>query len=195
MSDVQRQQLETFAQFLASEGMEAGGIGPHELVRLYDRHIADSLAFLALLPEEEGCSIADIGAGVGLPGVPIAIGCPSSHVLLFDRSQRRCDLARRGSRIAGVENVSVRQADVATVRDRFDVVVFRASLPLVGAIGLAPQLLEPGGRAIIAVSRQDERPDISGAIAALPAGWATELHNPAGAVLDSPTWLLRMSPL
>lgn len=185
--------LGIYARFLATEGMAAGGIGPHELDRLYDRHIADSLAFLACI-DETTRTVADVGSGIGLPGIPIAIVCPGMSVTLIDRSQGRCDLARRAVRMARLGNVDVRQVDVSAVTDRFDTVIFRASLPLDAALGVLPDLLARGGEAIFGLSRRSEPPDMGDIAGRVSADWSIELVEALTGVLDSPAWLLRISP-
>lgn len=193
LASTQAQQLEEYAGFVVSEGIIAGGVGPHERERIYDRHIADSLVFLGCLPSGH-VSVADIGSGIGLPGIPIAIARPETEITLVDRAQRRCDLARRGARIAGATNVRVVQADVASIKATFDCVVFRASLPLREALVLGPRLLNPGGIMIFGVSRKPERPNLDEDLKHVPSGWSAELVEMGAKVLDSPAWLLRMSP-
>ena len=71
LSEVQVDQLQTYGRWLADEGVTAGGIGPEEPRRLFDRHLADSLTFLAGIPSS-ATTLLDVGSGVGLPGIPIA---------------------------------------------------------------------------------------------------------------------------
>ena len=47
--------------------------------RLVSHHILDSLAVLPHLP---GTSVADVGSGAGLPGIPLAIARPEWRVAL-----------------------------------------------------------------------------------------------------------------
>jgi hypothetical protein len=110
-SDAQVDALGAYAHWLADEARGAGGIGPAEVPRLFDRHIGDSLAYLVGMPRHVS-AIVDIGSGVGLPGIPLAIMHPTVAVTLVDRSGRRSDLARRAVRVLGLDNVEVMQADV-----------------------------------------------------------------------------------
>ncbi|HSS05932.1 MAG TPA: RsmG family class I SAM-dependent methyltransferase, partial [Rhodanobacteraceae bacterium] len=45
------------------------------------RHLLDSLA---ILPHVHGATLADLGSGAGLPGIPLAIAAPEREILLVD---------------------------------------------------------------------------------------------------------------
>jgi 16S rRNA (guanine(527)-N(7))-methyltransferase RsmG len=179
-----------FAEFLSSEGVAGGGVGPHEAPRMMDRHICDSLMYLIAI-EPYQSSVIDVGSGLGLPAIPIAIGRPDLDVTLLDRSQRRTDLARRAVRILGLDNVTVETGDVKGAKRSWDVVTFRASLDLDGATEAFEALAATTGIGIFGVSRLPDRPSVPES----PPGISYELHEEASEVLDSPSWLLRMRHL
>jgi 16S rRNA (guanine527-N7)-methyltransferase len=188
LTPAQGEQLIEFARWLGTEAVDAGGIGPDEGLRLIDRHLADSIIFAAAW-DRVPSDILDIGSGVGLPGIPLAITHPNTSVTLLDRSGERCRLARRAVRVLGLENVSIEQGDALRVVGRRDVVTFRASLQPVSAIEAAIPLLSDRGCAVVGLSRTTE-PDIS--LTAPPGTTLDILHIDQG-VLDSPAWLLRMT--
>ena len=126
LDEAQQAQLERFHDWLGREAIGAGGIGPNEKGRLWSRHIADSLVFGLDLAGAADC--LDVGTGVGLPGVPLAIAHPLVAFTLVDRAGRRVDLVRRACRMVGLRNCRILQADVKAVAERFDRLVFRASL-------------------------------------------------------------------
>ncbi len=101
--------LVRLAEWLASEGIASGGLGPNEVRRLWSRHIGDSLTFLAGLEAVD--SIVDIGTGIGLPGIPLAVAQPATEFVLVDRSDKRCRLVRRVSAILELPNVTVIHGD------------------------------------------------------------------------------------
>ena len=183
----QRALLVAYEEWLGSEALDAGGIGPNEAGRLFDRHIVDSLAYLKGFPEE-AATLLDVGGGVGLPAIPIAVALPRLEVTMVDRSERRAALARRAVRILGLRNVEVRVADVAEVPGRFDVTTFRASLRIEAAALVTIERTGPGGVGLFCVSRRPEEPVVPSA----PAGVTFSLSSEGLGVLDSPFWLLRM---
>ena len=181
----QEEQLVAYAEWLASEAIESGGLGSREATRLWPRHIADSLVFaVGWRQAPPPATLLDVGSGVGLPGIPIAIGHPQTQVTLLDRSGRRVGLARRAIRVLGLENVVVLQEDAARHRGTYSAVTMRAALPMPDALEVVNGLLAPGGVGVIAASRTQaplfETPTV------------TVIEVPGG-VLDSPVWLLRMT--
>lgn len=191
LSPTQRDHLIRYRIWLEEEALGAGGIGPGEVQRLYDRHVFDSLAYLRGVGPSKaaaGLHVADIGSGVGLPGIPLAIACPTWQVTLVDRSDRRTHLSRRAVRVLGLSNVEVLTADVHRLEGSFDLVVFRASLPIPQAYQAFTGIAGPDGIGLLGVSRRRESPGVP----TPPEGVAYELSSEGSEVLDSPFWLLRM---
>jgi 16S rRNA (guanine527-N7)-methyltransferase len=143
--------LGRFHTWLGSESMRAGGVGPDEETRLWDRHIADSLVFSLALTAADTC--IDLGSGTGLPGIPLAVAHPHIEFTLLDRSGRRCDLMRRSVAILDLPNCIVRQQDIADVADRFDAVVSRAAIPPKLLMIHVKRILKPRGIALVGLSR------------------------------------------
>ncbi|MDR1625836.1 MAG: class I SAM-dependent methyltransferase, partial [Spirochaetia bacterium] len=75
-------------------------------------------------------TLADIGSGAGLPGIPLAVFLPQTPVTLVEPSQKRCAFLRSAAALMGLENVSVFEGDLALARREFGVVTFRAFRPL-----------------------------------------------------------------
>ena len=188
LTPAQRETLIQFADWLAAEAVEAGGIGSDEKDRIIDRHVADSLVFAAAW-EGTPVDVLDIGSGVGLPGIPLAISHPNTSVTLLDRSEKRCRLARRAIRILGLENVVVEQRDVMGMRGPWSTIVFRASLVWEDALATALPLLAMNGCAVVGLSRSAEPDQLPHA----PPGTNLDLLRINREVLDSPAWLLRMT--
>jgi 16S rRNA (guanine527-N7)-methyltransferase len=187
LTQAQREQLIAFAHWLGTEAIDAGGVGPEEGSRLVDRHLADSLVFAAAW-EKAPDGILDVGSGVGLPGIPLAIVHPDTEITLLDRSSERCRLARRAIRVIGLANVAVERGDARQMEGKWGAVTFRASLQPKDALEVALPLLSDHGCAVVGMSRMAE-PDIS---LAAPLGTTLDILHIEQGVLDSPAWLLRM---
>ncbi len=182
----QQQRLSVYHDWLGSEGYRAGGIGPDERNRLWDRHIADSLVFACGLPAVSEC--VDIGSGAGLPGIPLAIALPATRFRLLDRSGRRCDLMRRAVAILDLDNCQIEQCDVADIKGPVEAIISRAALPVEELMIHVKRLLVPGGVAMVALSR-------SGDVALprnLPAGLTPAIESIPPGVLDTGASLLRI---
>ncbi len=187
--DARTERLERYAAWLSAEGVQTGGIGPDEVSRLWRRHLLDSL----LLGKgfDGGGSLLDMGTGVGLPGVPLAIAFPGSSVVLVERSGRRVDAVRRAAAVLDLA-VDVVQDDVRRVRFAVDRVVSRATLPPHDVVPAATRLLDERGEAWLALGRRT-RPLDDWCAVAPPEGWITTLVEVPAEILDSPVWMLRIA--
>ena len=79
--------IRQYVDILVSRGVDWGLIGPREIGRLWERHILNSIALESLIPE--GCRVADVGSGAGLPGIPLAILRPDLEMTLIEPMLRR----------------------------------------------------------------------------------------------------------
>ena len=187
LDDDQVSLLQRYGTWLIDEAMPAGGIGPEEGTRLFDRHLADSLAYVPAIPPHAR-RILDVGSGVGLPGIPTAIARPHDEVTLLDRSDRRTWLARRAVRVLGLVNVDVITGDVHAVEAGSDAALFRASLTIDAAAAVLSEIIEPHGVGLVGVSRLPDPPELPPP----PTHVLFDLSRTTSRILDSPFWLLRM---
>lgn len=182
ISPGQEAALGNYLNWLSDEAIPAGGLGPDESGRLETRHLGDSLLFYSGWSRPEAPPrLWDLGAGVGLPGIPLAILLPETEVTLVDRSGRRVDLARRAVRVLDLGNVTVKQADIENLRGKTPMLVSRATKSPERLRPLIKKHLEPGGVAVVGGS-WIERPDTP--------GWAVQEIPPD--LLDRAIWLLIM---
>lgn len=187
LTEHQERALLRFAEWLIAEAIPAGGLGPDEADRVGVRHLGDSLLFaVGWRDRPHPASLLDVGSGVGLPGIPLAVAFPETTVVLLDRSGRRTELARRAVRVVGLDNVQVIRAEIDDHEDNYPAVVARAAVPPQRLLPVLRRLVLPGGRALIGWhwggNDEGEAP---------PSGFATIEVPPQ--VLDSPIRLLRMT--
>ena len=195
LTPAQEAQLQTYAGWLRDEAVPAGGLGPREGERVWERHIADSLSFaVAWRDRTPPREILDVGSGVGLPGIPLAILWPDALITTLDRGGRRIRLLTRATRIVGLVNVDVAQGDVFSVADEWESVVFRGAVKPPEAVGLSARLVEVGGTAVLGLSRRPEPPtdgsDLVNLAGAL--GLTAEIVEVPAEVLDATAWILIM---
>ncbi len=88
-------------------GVAVGGLGDK---------VADSLAYAEFVRErlEPHHRILDIGSGVGLPGIPLAVQFPDSPITLVERRQKRASFLKIVVSQLGLENVTVVAEDVTS---------------------------------------------------------------------------------
>jgi len=193
LSATQLESLTDYATWLAEEAIPAGGLGPREAERIWQRHIGDSLTF-AVGWDEPPEEILDVGTGVGLPGIPLAVAFPDTMVTLLDRGGRRIRLLHRAVRILELPNVVIAQGDAFSVADEWGGLVFRGSIPPPEAIGLVNRLLIPGSTAVLGLSRREEEPERGRDLVSLASalGIEAEVRKVPKEPLDGASWLLIM---
>ncbi|WP_162835666.1 16S rRNA (guanine(527)-N(7))-methyltransferase RsmG [Mycobacterium kyorinense] len=137
-----------YAELLAGTGVEWGLVGPHEVDRVWERHLLNCAVVAELLGSGE--RLVDIGSGAGLPGVPLAIARPDLGVVLVESLLRRTEFLRDAVAELGLDVEVLRgRAEDRPVRHRVggaDVAVSRAVAPLDKLTRWSLPLLRPGGR-------------------------------------------------
>ena len=142
---------------------------PREMVT---RHLLESLA---MAPFFSTGTLADLGTGPGLPGIPLAITHPGLQVTLVESNGKKCRFMREAVRKLGLSNARVAESRAEALDEpgAYDNLTARAMDTLAGIIAVGGHLLRPGGRllAMKGVVPHEE-------IAALPAGWQVESITP-----------------
>jgi len=115
----------------------------------------DALALLDVPQLRElGCAgWLDLGAGAGVPGIPLAVALPAVKLTLLDSAAGKCAFLEEAVEAAGLEGragvVCARSERHAAIgqpgRDGYRVVLARAVAPLPVLVELAAPLLAPGG--------------------------------------------------
>ncbi|MGN6153706.1 MAG: 16S rRNA (guanine(527)-N(7))-methyltransferase RsmG [Lysobacteraceae bacterium] len=137
------------------------------------KHLLDSLAMapaVAALP-----TLADLGTGPGLPGIPLAIATPGLRVTLVESNGKKARFMREALRTLDLDNAEVAESRIEAL-DRpgqFAAITARALATLPQILALGGHLLAPDG---VLLAMKGARPDDE--IAALPAGWAVRDVQP-----------------
>ena len=113
--------------------------------------LIDSLLFLPLLPPRP-LTLMDIGAGAGIPGLPLRLADPAITVTLVEARRKRISFLLAAQRELDLENVAVKEARAEALLEQepglvgtFDVVVARAVGPAAALLPLACKYLKAGG--------------------------------------------------
>jgi 16S rRNA (guanine527-N7)-methyltransferase len=116
--------------------------------RAVDVHIADSLVALELEPVRDAATIADLGAGAGFPGLPLAVALPASEFRLLESNARKCEFLRETAARVGLPAVTVawaRAEEWEEGRGAHDAVLARAVAAQPVVLEYAAPLLREGG--------------------------------------------------
>ena len=122
-----------------------------EQAEMLTHHLLDSLAAVEPLQkylQGRGLSAAnllDVGSGAGLPGVVLAICCPSLAVTCVDTVGKKAAFIKHVALALGLPNLSGLHARVETITQPFDVICSRAFASLADFAGWSQAALAPGG--------------------------------------------------
>jgi 16S rRNA (guanine527-N7)-methyltransferase len=115
----------------------------------------DALALLDVpqLRARSGAGWLDLGAGAGVPGIPLAVALPTAELTLLDSAVKKCAFLDAAVEAAGLRAratvVCARSENLAAIgqpgREAYAVVLARAVAPLPALVELAAPLLAPGG--------------------------------------------------
>lgn len=146
-------------------------------------HLLDSLAIvpelLSLLREQEGAPghaphgaprILDVGAGAGLPGIPLAVALPRMRFTLVDAVAKKCAFMTQARLELGLQNVEVLHRRAEQLHgQRFELIVSRALATLAAFTSLTRHILAPGGHwlAMKGADPQQEIADLPPGVRAL----------------------------
>ena len=133
-----------YVDILRTRGVEWGLLGPREEDRLWDRHVLNSVAVSDLLAD--GSSVADVGSGAGLPGIPLAIHRPDLRMVLVEPLLRRATfLTQAVEELRLGDRVEVVRERAEEHHQQYDAVVSRALAPLDRLVGWCDPLRSPAG--------------------------------------------------
>lgn len=139
-----------------------------------DVHVADSLAGLTIPALVDAGTIADLGAGAGFPGLPLAIALPGAHVYLVESASRKTRFLAEAVQRTATPNAEVVQARAEEWDAReLDAVVARAVDSLAVLAEYAAPLLRIGGCLVAWKGRRDAAEEVQGAAAASQLGLRT----------------------
>lgn len=124
-------------------------------------HLLDSLAVLPHLGDVR--TLADVGSGAGLPGIPLAIADPDLQVTSIESNEKKATFQQQAKIELALPNLQVRRSRAEEVAGGFDAVISRAFAELAEFVRVAGALA-PRLYAMKGLYPQDE-------IARLPAGW------------------------
>ncbi|KAK6924893.1 rRNA small subunit methyltransferase G [Dillenia turbinata] len=166
-----------------------------------ERHVEDSLAIIPPIHNSylshcgnsfDNLSLVDVGSGAGLPGLILAIACPSWKVTLLESMNKRCMFLEHAVNRIGLPNVQVLRGRAESLgqqlgfREVFDVAVARAVAEMRVLAEYCLPLVRVGGLFVAAKGHdpQDEVRNAERSVQLLGASilqiYMVESHGPYG---------------
>ncbi len=142
----QEQQLLAYVALLDKWNKVYNLTAVREPEAMVTQHLLDSLAVLPHLAAAR--TLVDVGAGAGLPGIPLAIARPDLRVILTDSNHKKTTFMQQACVELGLANASVvcERVERVELPTKAEAVISRAFSDLKEFARLAGHLLAPGGR-------------------------------------------------
>jgi 16S rRNA (guanine527-N7)-methyltransferase len=153
LSEPQLLDLATYADRLATSATNL--VSARDRDQIEQRHIVESLAYGRLLDKQgllgDGTRVLDLGAGGGLPGIPIKIAWPAIDLTLLESVGKKCLFLEQIAQELALAPVTVLEGRAETFgrdpahRARYDLVVARAVAALPVLVEYCLPFLRVGG--------------------------------------------------
>lgn len=134
-SEKQLDQLEHYVSLLTETNQHINLVSRKDIDQAWIRHILHSLAIAKAVQFTPEQSVADVGTGGGLPGIPLAIAFPETQFTLIDSIGKKIRAVNGMLEELKLDNVRTLNARMESVPQQFDFVVSRA-------VSALPQMME-----------------------------------------------------
>jgi len=175
LSNVAVDRLRMFGEMLAGDPLAPTTVREPALIR--DDHLADALVAVELARVRTAATIADLGSGAGIPGLPLAIALPDAEVWLVEANGRKCRFIERAIALLRLENaraVNARAEGWPEGRASLQLVTARALAPLDVVAEYAAPLLTVGGALVAWRGKREPEVEAAGAAAASILGLSVD---------------------
>ncbi len=165
LSDEQQHRLLGFLALLNKWNRAYNLTAVRDPQQMVSRQLLDSLSILPWVRAEQ---VLDVGAGGGLPGIPLAIALPERRFTLLDSNGKKTRFLNQCVLELGLDNVDVihGRAEDCTPAQPFQQISSRAFTALDNLVQWCGPLLADDGEFL---AMKGQFPDDE--VAALPAGW------------------------
>jgi 16S rRNA (guanine527-N7)-methyltransferase len=161
LSPAQLEQFSRYADLLVDWNLRfnlTSIVDPRDIVI---KHFLDSLSALQAIPPGP-LKLIDVGAGAGLPGIPIKLVRPAVSLTLLEATRKKCDFLKAVSndlRLVQVQIVNARAEEAGRLeehREQYDIAIARAVADLPVLAEYLLPFVKVGGLAIAQKSREAE---------------------------------------
>lgn len=152
LSDLQVAQLLDYVELIGKWTKVYNLTAVRDPAEMMTHHLLDSLAVIGPLQRhlqkaglEQGSHLLDVGSGAGLPGVVMAICCPTVAVTCVDTVAKKAAFIKQAALALKLPNLTGLHARVESIMQPFDVVCSRAFASLSDFTQWSARALAPGG--------------------------------------------------
>ena len=149
LNQEQVQCLDLFAEYLYRWNRVYNLTAIQNKDEVLTHHILDSLSLAVMLKKlkgEKALDILDVGAGGGLPAIPLAICLPDSKIHMIDAVAKKVAFLRQSILMLKLPNAQAFHGRVeSNLSGQYDVVTSRAFSSLPNFFNLTQSLMKPSG--------------------------------------------------
>jgi 16S rRNA (guanine527-N7)-methyltransferase len=142
----QLDRLAAYEDRLRAVAVPRGMIASSDVDRLWERHILDGLRAVSEIPED--ATVADLGSGAGIPGVPLAVSRPDARFTLIEPRTARAAFLEAVVDDLSLMNVEVVPKKAADTAGPFQVCTARAFASPTTTWQAAQRLLAQAGKLV-----------------------------------------------
>jgi len=163
LDDVALERFSTYLALLQLWGKKINLTTRLESSEVILYHFLDSLAGVRILEESPTARVVDLGAGAGLPSLPLKFALPRLQLLLVESVRKKVAFCQQVIQASGVTDVVAmwgRGEDLGARPDQrrlYDWAVSRALGTSADVARLALPFLVPGGRLLLYKGKPDSR--------------------------------------
>ncbi|TNE82202.1 MAG: 16S rRNA (guanine(527)-N(7))-methyltransferase RsmG [Gammaproteobacteria bacterium] len=171
LSEGQQQKLLAFLALLNKWNKAYNLTAVRDEREMVSRQLLDSLSILPWVTTDH---LLDVGAGGGLPGIPLAIALPERRFTLLDSNGKKTRFLNQCVLELGLDNVDVihGRAEACQPEQPFTQISSRAFTALENLVDWCGELLAKDGEFL---AMKGQFPDDE--VAVLPAGWKVMSHH------------------
>ncbi len=111
------EKLIAYQHLLHEENSRFNLIGTRDWQVIFTKHLCDSLLPLNHFPTP--ATIADLGSGGGLPGIPLAIYLPENSFYLIEAKRKKADFLHKMKATLALDNLEVINENISEVKKKF----------------------------------------------------------------------------
>ncbi|MCR4421743.1 MAG: 16S rRNA (guanine(527)-N(7))-methyltransferase RsmG [Exilispira sp.] len=111
-----------------------------------EKHFYDSLSVLPLILRKDykNLKIADVGSGAGFPSIPLLLVEPDLNIDLIESNHKKAKFLTEVIDKFSINSAKVICSNVREIREKYDIVIFRAFSSLQDFFKVAKSLLKEG---------------------------------------------------
>ena len=153
LNEQQLAQFDVYKNELLQWNAKTNLISENSSREIVSRHFLDSLTAGQFIPKSDA-RVIDIGCGAGFPGIPLKIAMPDLEIYLLEANRKKVSFLKHIIRLLKLSSTSVLHNRVENVikidawKEKFDIVISRATFKLSDLLPLGNFFLAPQGQLI-----------------------------------------------